>query len=562
MALFLDYFGVPSTVFNTGHTTRWHPKGNGQNSRSMEHFRRLGIADEIRKLGLPPDHPFDHGVFTRLSTYEVFRFRRPTQAQRLEMRRLTPPTDQFVEPMYHVNQMYVERVLYERATTRPNITLKFGWEMQHFVQDGSGVTLHARAVDTGREASWRTSYVAGCDGAQGRVRKELGIRYEGDVSTSDYYSGRLYSVYMRIPDLLPMFLGHRRAWMYWTLNADAAGLIISLNGTDEFMMLAKPNRDKGEMDGGEVRRWVQRAIGADIPVDILNYQAWNSGAALVANRYVVGRTVLAGDAAHIFTPTGGFGMNTGLDDTSNLSWKLAALVQGWGGPHLLESYEQERKPIGHRNTGAARYIARTWHAPVATPAIEDDGPEGEAARREAVNSSYIQNNHFFRDEEVDATGVQLGARYDRSPLIAPDGAAPPENFDEYLPSGVPGGRAPHLWLDDRHDHGSSLFDRLGPCFTLLRVGNSDPDVAPIVRAAKARGIPFAVLDIMVPEAHALYGRKLALIRPDQYIAWRGDALPDDIDALLARVTGFLPSAETAGASMHTSNFWKEDTRVD
>ena len=286
-------------------------------------------------------------------------------------------------------------------------------------------------------------------------------------------------------------------------------------------MLAKPNRDKGEMDGGEVRRWVQRAIGADIPVDILNYQAWNSGAALVANRYVVGRTVLAGDAAHIFTPTGGFGMNTGLDDTSNLSWKLAALVQGWGGPHLLESYEQERKPIGHRNTGAARYIANCMR--VATPAIEDDGPEGEAARREAVNSSYIQNNHFFRDEEVDATGVQLGARYDRSPLIAPDGAAPPENFDEYLPSGVPGGRAPHLWLDDRHDHGSSLFDRLGPCFTLLRVGNSDPDAAPIVRAAKARGIPFAVLDIMVPEAHALYGRKLALIRPDQYIAWRGDA---------------------------------------
>ena len=460
LALFLDRFGVQSTVFNIEKTTRWHPKGNGQNSRTMEHYRSLGVVDAVRACGIPDDHPFDHAIFTRLNSHEIFRFRRPAQAQRLATRLTTPATDQFVEPMYHVNQMYVERVLHDRARTRANITLQFGWQVQEFTQDNTGVTLRACAVDTDEERVWRAAYAVGCDGARGTVRKTLGISYEGDVSKSDYYAGLLYSVYMRIPDLLPKFLGHRRAWMYWTLNADAAGLIISLNGVDEFMMLAKPNRDQGRMDRTDVQRWVQRAIGVDIPVEIVSYQPWNAGAALVAERYVSGRIALAGDAAHLFTPTGGFGMSTGIDDTSNLGWKLAALVQGWGGPELLESYEIERKPIGHRNTGAARFIARNWHAPDATPGIELDGPEGEAARREAINSSYIRNNHFLRDEEVDAVGVQLGARYDGSPLVVPDGDPPPENFDEYIPSGVPGGRAPHLWLDARHGYGSSLFDRL------------------------------------------------------------------------------------------------------
>ncbi len=554
LALFLDYFGVKSTVFDIEKTTRWHPKGNGQNSRSMEHFRRLGVADLIRELGIPADHPFDHAVFTRLSTHEIFRFRRPTQAERLTTRLTTPVTDQFVEPMYHVNQMYVERVLHERAKGRDNITLRFGWQVEDFSQDETGVTLHARSVDTGNIASWRAGYLAGCDGAQGKTRRALGIRYEGDVSTSDYYSGRLYSVYMRIPDLLPKFLGHRRAWMYWTLNSDASGLIISLNGADEFMMLAKPNREQGEMDTSDVQRWVQRAIGADIPVEIISYQPWNAGAALVAKQYVSGRVALAGDAAHLFTPTGGFGMNTGLDDTSNLGWKLAALVQGWGGPALLDSYEIERKPIGHRNTGAARHIARNWHAPEPMPALELDGPQGDAARGETVNSSYIRNNHFFREEEVDATGVQLGARYDGSPIIVADGAPPPENFDKYMPSGVPGGRAPHLWLDAHHGPGSSLFDQLYPGFTLLRIDDTSIDPEPLVRASKSRGIPFAVLDVGLHEARTLYGRKLALIRPDQYVAWRGDSLPTDPDALLRRVTGFSssPAADNVGVpTMHS-----------
>jgi len=546
LALFLDRFGVKSTVFNIEETTRWHPKGNGQNSRSMEHYRALGMVDDVRALGIPPDHPFDHAVFTRLSSYEIARFRRPTQRERLQVRTTTPRDDQYVEPMYHVNQMYVERVMHERAKTRPNITLRFGWEVDAFAQDADGVAVQARDVATGVTETWRSLYAAGCDGSRGNARRSLGIRYEGDVrQTGDYYAGLLYSVYMRIPDLVPRFLADRRAWMYWLVNDDAAGVVISLNGEDEFMMLAKPNRAEGQMDRDEVRSWMQRAIGEDIPVEIISYQPWNAGAALVAERYVVDRVALAGDSVHLFTPTGGFGMSTGLDDTSNLSWKLAALVRRWGGPHLLQSYEIERKPIGYRNTGAARKIATTWHAPEATPNIEREGPEGDVERRAAAHSSFVKNNHFFRDEEVDATGVQLGARYDDSPLIVNDGPPPQENLDEYFPSGEPGGRAPHLWLDDRHEHGSSLFDRLGLWFTLLRINDESIDPGPLLLAAEVRGIPLEVLDISIPEADALYGRRLVLIRPDQYIAWRGDTLPSDPDALLAQVTGHLAPAGDA-----------------
>ena len=192
----------------------------------------------------------------------------------------------------------------------------------------------------------------------------------------------------------------------------------------------------------------------------------------MAERYKAGRIMIAGDAAHIFTPTGGFGMNTGIDDSVNLAWKLAAMLQGWGGPKLLDSYQVERKPVGYRNTGASRKYASLMHDAVVPEDIEADGPAGDAARIAGSNLTYVRKNHFVRPEEMDAVGVQIGGRYDGSPIIVPDGNPPadvfPDTYDVYTPSGVPGGRAPHLWLDDRRVMGSSLFDRFGKGFTLLR----------------------------------------------------------------------------------------------
>jgi 2-polyprenyl-6-methoxyphenol hydroxylase-like FAD-dependent oxidoreductase len=458
------------------------------------------------------------------------------------MRRQMPVTDQLPEPMFHVNQMYVERFLLERARKLESIDVRFGWEVDWFTQDETGVCLHALRDDGADEIICNAAYAVACDGGRSFIRKTLGIGYEGDVQKKDaYWAGQFFSIYMRIPDLYK-FVGHRRAWMYWAVNPDphTRGVIFTLNGVDEFMMLIKPERGRTDVDVAQVADWVKRTIGADIPVEIIAYHPWSAGQALVAERYKAGRIFIAGDAAHLFTPTGGFGMNTGIDDSSNLAWKLAAVLQGWGGPRLLDSYEAERKPIGHRNTGASRKYASRMHDAVVPDEVEADGPAGDAARAAASKLSYVRYNHFNRDEDKDAVGVQIGGRYDGSPIIVADGEPPPEIFpetyDEYVPTSLPGGRAPHLWLDGRREMGSSLFDRLGRGFTLLRL-NATAETMALEQTAAARGIPFTILDVTLPEARALYGHDLALIRPDQYIAWRGDRLPNDLDALLAHVTG-------------------------
>jgi hypothetical protein len=286
---------------------------------------------------------------------------------------------------------------------------------------------------------------------------------------------------------------------------------------------------------------VKAAIGEDIPVEVIGHYPWIAGQALVAERYKAGRIMIAGDAAHLFTPTGGFGMNTGIDDSHNLAWKLVAMLQGWGGERLLDSYQAERKPIGYRNTGASRKYASRMHDAVVPDDIEIEGPAGDAIRERASHMSYIRKNHFCRPEHVDATGVQLGGRYDGSPIVVPDGNPPedifPDTYDEYVPSGLPGGRAPHLWLDAERVMGSSLYDRLGKGFTLLRLNGDPPDTGRFESAASHAGIPLAVLDVPMREARELYGRNLVLVRPDRYIAWRGDAVPESVEKILAVVTG-------------------------
>ena len=526
LALLLDFHGVQCTIFNTGPRSRWHPKGNGQNARTMELYRRLGFSDEVRRLGLPGDHPFDQAYFTRLNAHEIYRFPMPTRDERIAMRRQLPVTDQLPEPMFHVNQMYVERYLLERVRKLRSVDVRFGWEVG-FTQDETGVRLHARRDGGTDEMTCNAAYAVACDGGRSFIRKTLGIGYEGDVQKKDtYWAGQFFSIYMRIPDLYK-FVGHRRAWMYWAVNPDphTRGVIFTLNGVDEFMMLIKPERGRTDVDVAQVADWVKRTIGAEIPVEVIAYHPWSAGQALVAERYKAGRIFIAGDAAHLFTPTGGFGMNTGIDDSSNLAWKLAAALQGWGGPRLLDSYEAERKPIGYRNTGASRKYASRMHDAVVPDEVEADGPVGDAARTAASKLTYVRYNHFNRDEDKDAVGVQIGGRYDGSPIIVADGEPPPEIFpetyDEYVPTSLPGGRAPHLWLDDIHEMGSSLFDRLGRGFTLLRLNASRGTMALEQRGCAAE-FRSRILDVTLPEARALYGCELALIRPDQYVAWHGD----------------------------------------
>jgi FAD binding domain-containing protein/aromatic ring hydroxylase-like protein len=426
--------------------------------------------------------------------------------------------------------MYVEAFLLAHARTRPNITIRFGWQVDKFDDDAAGVTVEAQGGEP-REI-WRAQYLAGCDGGRSFVRRSLALRYNGFASLdSPYYGGRQNATYFRAPTLYRDHLAHRPGWNYWMVNPKGRCTLITLNDPDEFLAFSKGADDGSVPTDEDMVRMLHRAVGTDLPIEIIGHWPWTAGIALVAERFTAGRVVLAGDAAHLFTPTGGFGMNTGMDDASNLSWKLAALVQGWGGANLLQSYQIERKPIAERNTLAARELTKELAKMPPTDAIEQDSPVGEAQRREV--SAHVS----AMGEEYASIGVQLGARYDGSPIIAANGAPPPDDYLRYTPSGVPGGRAPHYWLNAGRGTGDSLFDHLAFGFTLLRLGSKAADGAALAAAAQKRGIPFKVLDVPQAAARDLYGADLALLRPDQYVAWRGNALPSDPEHLMAQVVG-------------------------
>lgn len=535
LALFLDYYGVKSVLFNTAETTRWHPKGGTEGTRAMEHFRRLGFSHKIRELGLPPDHPTDVAYFTRFGSHELARLPMPSRNQVLRQIAESPKTAQTPEPVHRANQMEVDRFLFSHAKTRPNIESRFGWHVTHFEQKKDGVDVTAENSANGQSRTWRTEYLVGCDGGRSIVRQLLGIKYGGAASIEQkYLGGRMFSTYVRSPALFHDFLSRRPAWMYWAVNPEIRSTIFSLNGYDEFLLRTPASSPDQPPEDATVADIIRRCAGADVRMEIIAHSPWTAGMALVAERFVEGRVFLAGDAAHLFTPTGGFGMNTGIDGVSNLAWKLAAVLQGWGGSGLLASYEAERMPIGHRNTREARKLTTNIGATHVDACIEDETPAGEAARRAAGKMLAGFSEQFA------SIGIQLGARYDGSALIVEDGKAPDDHAERYTPTSVPGGRAPHVWLDNGRVYGSSLYDQFSAGFTLLRLGPKAPDAPELVAAAARRHVPFKVLEVPDPEARGLYQCDLVLVRPDQYVAWRGNKEPVDADALFSQVVGGDP----------------------
>jgi len=530
LALFLDQYGVRSVVFNSEPEVRRHPKGSTHNSRTMEHHRRLGIAPQVRNLSLPINRPTDVSYHTSLTGWELGRIPMPSEADKRRAVTSSAATDQTPEPLLRANQMYVEAFLLEHARTRPNITIRFGWQVTGLQEDADGVTVDAES-EGGRE-SWRAQYLAGCDGGRSFVRRALALRYSGFASLeSPHYGGRQNATYFRAPTLYRDHLAHRPGWNYWVVHPKGRCTILSLNNDEEFLAFSKaPDDGTPPSDEAAIATSV-RAVGAELPIKIIGHWPWTAGVALVADRFATHRVVLAGDAVHLFTPTGGFGMNTGMDDASNLSWKLAALIQGWGGPGLLASYEIERKPIAHRNTTAARELNKQLASMPDVTAVDEDTPAGEATRREV--SAHLAG----MTEEYASLGVQLGARYDGSPIIAEDGAPPADNYEHYIPSGVPGGRAPHYWPGQGRGIGDSLFDRFGKGFTLIRLGGKAADTGTIEAAAHRNHVPLKTIELAAADARDLYGRDLALIRPDQHVAWRGNAPPADPDRLIERLIG-------------------------
>jgi 2-polyprenyl-6-methoxyphenol hydroxylase-like FAD-dependent oxidoreductase len=530
LAISLAGFNIRTLLVNTEPGARWFPKGSTHNARTMEHYRRLGFAHAIRKLGLPADHPTDVGFFTALNGWELGRISMPSEHDKAAAVANAAPTDQVPEPLFRCNQMYVEAELLRHLQTLDTVESKFGWRCIAVDDSQPRIEVVIENAETGQREAITCDYLAGCDGPQSIVRRHLGISYRGDRPEEQAYgSGATVATHLRAPALY-QFLRHKRCWQYRTVNPRVRSNLVTLDGEGEFTINTKLRNPDDKPAPALVADLIRQSVGADIDIAFIEHRPWTAGHALVADRFVCGRIALAGDAVHIFTPTGGFGMNTGVDDAANLAWKLAAMVQGWGGQHLLESYETERRPIAIRNTNAARAFARNVGDVPVPPEMEDDNLRGAAARAQvgAFLSTF--------GEEFASLGVQLGARYDGSPVVCAGAAPPKDSLTEYAPSSVPGGRAPHVWLGEGRGPGGSLFDRLGVGFTLLRLGSKAPDGAPLLEAAKARGVPLTVLDVPDAETRDLYACDLCLIRPDQHVAWRGDAIRD-AEKILDRVIG-------------------------
>ena len=528
LAASLAGFNIRTLLVNTEPSTRWFPKGSTHNARTMEHYRRLGLSRRLRKLGLPSDHPTDVGFFTTLNGWELGQIAMPSEREKLAAVANASSTDQVPEPIFRCNQMYVEAQLLEHVQTLDRVDVRFGWRCVEIVEGQERISAVIENTETGQREQITCDYLAGCDGPQSMVRRHLGISYRGETPEEQSYgSGATVATHLRAPELYRI-LTHSRCWQYRTVNSKVRSNLVTLDGEGEFTINTKLRNPEQKPDPKLVANLIQESVGENIGIEFLDHRPWTAGHALVADRFVSGRMALAGDAVHVFTPTGGFGMNTGVDDAVNLAWKIAAMVSGWGGPKLLSSYEIERRPIAFRNTGMAKELSRGAGKISVGDDLQLDTPAGDMSR-----SALGQRLEMSR-EEFASIGIQLGARYDDSPIVASDGTPPPaDNPSIYQPSGCPGGRAPHLFLRDH----SSLFDHFGAGFCLLHL-HGDHNTDRMEEAARARRIPLKILKVDLREGRELYECDLALIRPDQHVAWRGSTLPEDCDRLLARVTGW------------------------
>jgi 2-polyprenyl-6-methoxyphenol hydroxylase-like FAD-dependent oxidoreductase len=524
LAMDLGWRGVPSLLFEERVAAEPpNPKCNTTNARSMEHFRRLGCADQLRAAGLPGDHPTHVLYLTRFSGHLLGRLRLPPSSMR---RQDTGALDQgwpTPEPQHRISQIFVEPILYHHAKTFPGVEIRRGWRVENFSTHDGEVAVEAVELATGRRETHRARYLVGCDGGRSTIRRQLGIELGGiDVI------GRTVSVYFRSPKLIE----HDRngpAWMYWVVNQDQNGNVIALDGKELWLLHLMVPADK-DFDDIDLEVAIPAALGVTVPMEILGVERWTSRR-LVADRYRAGNVFLAGDAAHIWIPLGGFGMNAGIGDATHLAWLLSAEYHGWAGTGLLDAYEAERRPIGDLVSGAAVQIMKNrGPAMQVHPGLEDDTAAGAAMRR-AMGERIVAADA----SQFNSVGVQLGYYYDRSPICVDDGsAAPAFALDQYVPTSRPGSRAPHLWLRD----GRSLYDLLGRDFTLLRLGATPMVSDAMEDAARKRGVPLRVLDVAEPEVLAAYEDfPLVLIRPDQHIAWRGHEIPVDPLAVIDRIRG-------------------------
>ena len=526
LAIDLAWRGVDVTVVETRQRAAApEPKCNHVAARTMEIFRRLGVADKVRNAGLPADYPHDISYRTTFTGQELTRIRIPCRRDRFTAKDGPDCDWPTPEPPHRINQIFLEPILFEHAAAQARICIVNRTAVEDVVVEDTSSRVTLRDLDSGAVTRRSCRYLIGCDGARSIVRKAIGAELTGDAVVQ-----RVQSTFIRAPGLIDR-QRHERAWGTGVINPRRAGMVYAIDGSERWLVHNYLKPGEGDFDSVDRDACIRTilGVGADFDYDIISREDW-FGRRLIADRFRDRSAFIAGDAAHIWVPYAGYGMNAGIADAMNLSWLLAAHLNGWAPASILDAYEAERWPI---TSQVSRFAMSHAEAEIrrrgAIPDdIEEAGANGEAARREVGHLTYEINVQQYA-----CAGLNFGSYYDRSPIIAYDGAEHPAyTMSSYTPSTVPGCRTPHLWCGD----GRSLYDAMGPEFTLLRF---DPaiDVAPLEAAARTRGMPLKLLDMQRQMAAIFYGDGLVLSRPDQHVAWRGDTLPTNTLALVDHVRG-------------------------
>ncbi len=525
LAAELGWRGINCTLFEKQIGLNNHPRANAVANRTMEYYRRWGIDKHITNAGIPPDHPADYYWVSSLHGRELHRISLPAFRKIKEIQN----TDANIKEEHTwspylktiTGQNEVEEILHKYISNHKLLEIHFENELIDFDQDETGVNCKIRNTKTDKIVTVRGKYLLACDGGKSFIREKLEIKLKGRADLAKFVS-----IYFKAPHLMEC---HKfgTANIFFPLHIDYAGFLLNWDGGKTFTYHLMLKDGENWNDINPILS-IEALLGCKTSIEIITVQPW-AAHALVADKYRSGRIFLVGDSAHLFSPTGGFGMNTGVSDAIDIAWKIQAMLEGWGCESLLDSYFAERHSIGVRNTKeAADCFDQLYSVMQYGDELDDDSEEGKALRKK------LSLKLMEQDKLIASSGTLLGYRYNNSPIIVSDET--PETKDNprrYIPTARPGHRAPHIWIEE----GISILDILGKDFSLLVFKKNIENLNKFKNAAISINFPLKILEIDDIAAIKLYGHNLVLVRPDLMVAWRSNVVPKDPLVILNTVRG-------------------------
>lgn len=515
----LAWRGTSTWLVERGDGSISQPKMDMVGVRTMEFARRWGIAEWIRNSPYPRDYPQDNVYVETLTGFEFGREIIPCKNEE-------PTPQQSPEKRERCPQDMFDPIMQRFVGQYPDAAVKYQTEVTGFEEEDDRVVVTLRDVRTSETYAVHCDYLIGADGGASFVRQAVGIAMSGTPILT-----HTVNIIFRTDDL-PALHDKGRAYRFIFIGPEGTWLtIVAINGRDRWRMSIVGDDRKPDFSEAEIRALIVRAVGRAFDFEIESVMPWVRRE-LIADRYGTRRVFIAGDAAHLMSPTGGFGMNTGMGDAVDLGWKLDAMVKGWGGPALLQSYEAERKPVAQHNIAESSANLKLMLEPRKTPPPAEIFLPG--AEHDEARARYGTWYGDLMKREWYTIGVHLGYNYSHSPIVVPDGSpVPRQETATYVQGTSPGVRAPHVWLED----GRSTLDLFGRGFVLLRLGDDAPEVNDFVAAAAAVGLPLEVVRIDEPAVVTVYERKLVLVRPDGHVCWRGNEEAADAAQVIATVRG-------------------------